>query len=107
MSGSYGQTWIQDSKRDGNTGGSLLCSLPFRAFLTDHFTLDEASLAVRFETSTVMSMIQGEAATAVQLPMSAKGRKISTAKGGSVTFWGSAGVWSRLALVAVPKGYLV
>ena len=50
-----------------------------------------------------MSMTQGEAATAVQLPMSAKGRKISTAKGGSVTFWDSAGVWSRLALVAVPR----
>ena len=49
-----------------------------------------------------MSMTQGEAATAAQLPMSAKGRKISTAKGGSVTFWDSAGVWSRLALIAVP-----
>ena len=58
---------------------------------------------VRFETSTAMSMTQGEAATAVQLPMSAKGRKISTAKGGRVTFWDSAGVWSRVTLVAVPR----
>ena len=58
---------------------------------------------VRLETSTAMSMTQGEAATAVQLPMSAKGRKISTAKGGSVTFLDSAGVWSRVALVAVPR----
>ena len=50
-----------------------------------------------------MSMTQGEAATAVQLPTSAKGRKISTAKGGSVTFLVSAGVWSRVALAAVPR----
>lgn len=71
----------------------------FGALLADTFTLGEGSLAVRFETSTATSTIQEEEVTAVQLPMSVKKRKMSTAKAGSVGFGDTTGVWSRRILV--------
>ena len=50
--------------------------------------------------STATSTIRGEEATVVQLPMNVKGKKIHTAKDGSVGSRHAASVWSRLALVA-------
>lgn len=75
-----------------------MLNISFRgAFLIDTFTLGEGSQAVRFETSTATSMIQAEEAMAVQLPMSVKRRKMSTAKEGNVHFRDTAGVWKKFS----------
>ena len=50
--------------------------------------------------STATSMIRAEEATAVQSQMSAKRRKMSTAKEGNVGFMDTAGISSGHTLVA-------
>lgn len=86
---------FQEGRQYGWVG---MLNISFRgAFLIDTFTLGEGSQAVRFETSTATSMIQAEEAMAVQLPMSVKRRKMSTAKEGNVHFRDTAGVWKKFS----------
>lgn len=67
---------------------------------TDTINIGGGNLAVRFATSTGMSTIQAEEATAVRLLMSVKRRKTRMAKEGKGNTRNTAGAWSRQSLVA-------